>query len=59
LERVFDRFFRSDPSRQRGSDGTGLGLAITKSIVVAHGGGIRATSSDAVTTFTLQLPRAN
>lgn len=59
LERVFDRFFRSDPSRQRGSEGTGLGLAITKSIVVAHGGDIRATSSDAVTTFTLQLPRAS
>jgi two-component system heavy metal sensor histidine kinase CusS len=58
LERVFDRFFRSDPSRQRGSEGTGLGLAITKSIVVAHGGEIRATSSDAVTTFTLQLPLA-
>jgi len=59
LERVFDRFFRSDPSRQRGSDGTGLGLAITKSIVAAHGGDIHATSGNGVTTFTLQLPLAN
>ncbi len=41
LERVFDRFFRVDPSRQRSSEGTGLGLAITKSIVVAHGATIR------------------
>ncbi|MEO8120664.1 MAG: ATP-binding protein [Rhodoferax sp.] len=35
LERVFDRYFRVDPSRQRSSEGTGLGLAITKSIIVA------------------------
>jgi two-component system heavy metal sensor histidine kinase CusS len=59
LERVFDRFFRSDPSRQRGSEGTGLGLAITKSIVAAHGGEIFATSCDAVTTFTIRLPRSH
>jgi two-component system heavy metal sensor histidine kinase CusS len=58
LERLFDRFFRVDPLRQRSSEGTGLGLAITKSIVAAHGGDIHATSGDAVTTFTLQLPRA-
>ena len=56
LERLFDRFFRVDPSRQRSSEGTGLGLAITKSIVAAHGGDIHATSGDAVTTFTIQLP---
>ena len=59
LERLFDRFFRVDPSRQRSSEGTGLGLAITKSIVAAHGGDIHATSGDAVTTFTIQLPRAS
>ncbi|MDD5336650.1 MAG: heavy metal sensor histidine kinase [Rhodoferax sp.] len=58
LERVFDRFFRVDPSRQRSSEGTGLGLAITKSIVLAHGGTISVASNDHLTTFTLQLPRA-
>ena len=58
LERVFDRFFRVDPSRQRASEGTGLGLAITKSIFVAHGGTISVASVGALTTFTIRLPRA-
>jgi len=56
LERVFDRFFRVDPSRQRNQEGTGLGLAITRSIVNAHGGVIKATSAGGVTTFEIQLP---
>lgn len=57
LDRVFDRFFRIDPSRQRSTEGTGLGLAITKSIVVAHGGNIAARSAGNFTTFTMTLPR--
>ena len=57
-ERVFDRFFRVDPSRQRSSEGTGLGLAITQSIVTAHGGTIAVRSDDKLTTFTLTLPLA-
>jgi two-component system heavy metal sensor histidine kinase CusS len=57
LERIFDRFFRLDPARQHG-DGTGLGLAIAKSIIVGHGGTILATSSGAVTKFTIKLPHS-
>jgi len=55
LERVFDRFFRVDPSRQRSTEGTGLGLAIARSIVTAHGGVITATSTLGVTSFTIKL----
>ncbi len=58
LERIFDRFFRVDPSRQRSSEGTGLGLAITKSIISAHGGSIAASSADGLTRFSITLPRA-
>lgn len=58
LERIFDRFFRVDPARQRSSEGTGLGLAITQSIIAAHGGTIRAGSADGITTFTIFLPQS-
>lgn len=55
--RLFDRFYRADPSRQHKGDGAGLGLAIVKSIVDAHGGSVRAESSNGLTRFTLLLPR--
>lgn len=59
LPRLFNRFYRGDPSRQRKGDGAGLGLAIVKSIVEAHGGKVRVESDDALTRFEVVLPRAS
>lgn len=54
LTRLFDRFYRVDPSRHEG--GTGLGLAIVKSIINAHSGTIKVTSSEGFTRFHITLP---
>ena len=59
LPRLFDRFYRVDPSRHKArSDGAGLGLAITKSIVEAHQGTIQAYSAQGSTRFAIAFPAA-
>ncbi len=56
LPRLFDRFYRTDTSRQRSGEGTGLGLAITQSIVKAHGGAVDVRSANGTSTFEIRLP---
>jgi len=55
--RVFERFYRADPSRSRLKGGAGLGLSIVNAIVTAHGGAVRALSlPDGGASFSVHLP---
>ncbi|SER41396.1 sensor histidine kinase [Actinokineospora terrae] len=58
MQRVFERFYRADPSRTQESGGTGLGLAIVDAVVSAHGGSVAVESElGKGTTFSVELPR--
>jgi two-component system, OmpR family, sensor histidine kinase SenX3 len=59
-DRVFERFFRSDPARSRHTGGSGLGLSIVKHVVQNHGGDVRVWSQHGHgSTFTIRLPAAS
>lgn len=55
LPRIFDRFYRADPSRHSSGEGAGLGLAITRSIIRAHGGDICVRSGENGVCFEMHI----
>jgi two-component system, OmpR family, sensor histidine kinase SenX3 len=57
--RVFERFYRVDQSRDSSTGGTGLGLAIVKHVASNHGGSVTVWSEEGLgSTFTLRIPLA-
>ncbi len=56
LPRIFERFYRIDPSRTEATGGSGLGLSIVRKIVEAHGGRVTAASSPEGSVITVFLP---
>ena len=55
LTKIFDRFYRADPSRARETGGYGLGLCVARSIAELHGGSITAESKNGINVFTVIL----
>ena len=59
VDRVFERFYKVDRARQRGSGGTGLGLAIVRHVAEAHGGRVTVVSEEGSgSTFSVEVPLA-
>jgi two-component system heavy metal sensor histidine kinase CusS len=57
LARIFDRFYRTEPAREKSRRGAGLGLAIVRTIMRLHGGAVSVASNE-FTVFTLRFPPA-
>jgi two-component system sensor histidine kinase SenX3 len=58
LDRIFERFYRVDRARSRGTGGTGLGLSIVRHVVTNHGGEVNVRSREGEgSTFILRFPR--
>ena len=56
-EKIFERFYRVDKTRDRKTGGTGLGLAITHSTVLMHNGSIKVLSKENEgSTFLVRIP---
>jgi len=59
IKKIWERFYKTDPSRGRDKKGTGLGLAITKEIIQSHGENINVVSTEGVgTEFTFSLQKS-
>jgi two-component system, OmpR family, sensor histidine kinase BaeS len=56
LDRVFERFYRVEKSRDRARGGAGIGLAIVKQLVESFGGRVGAESRDGLTRFWFSVP---
>lgn len=57
LDKIFEKFYRADESRESSSGGSGLGLAITKQIVELHNGNITVKNDDEYIIFTVILKK--
>ena len=58
LNKIWERFYKTDASRGRDKKGTGLGLSIVKESIQAHGENINVISTEGVgTEFTFTLPK--
>ena len=56
-DKIFNKFYQADESHV--TKGNGVGLAIVKRIVELHGGTVKVSSENEVTTFTVELPQGS